>query len=1399
MKIAYLIVGLVFASICQAQNPIWQLGLQDGKSGEFQPYSPQEFRTSTALLNSKNYDQSTRTLTYRVLSRGIIAKPALPGMIIGGRTPGNYSPINTIRLVWNEDSSGLRAFETRIIFDGAIDLQRHRVQPNANIDTDGTMWNENECGILIKSPGNRISFAALPTDLEMYLKKNKKSCIILKIVFPVKKGINSLELTETSGNTYGRYYNFDLFKLSATNKDKRPYLYATFTGHQGFLYGNIYSDCSNAKTGLKLYNLSPKSLSPIIVSYIDFQNKTVAERRLEASADANGHATVYAAVPEHLYGHFKVKAMTNGREIAQTRIAAVRMIKPLNVHEIDASFIGLCGIDWGLFFDVPDYGHDEILRQLNRYVTYQNILQIKHERLHSLLWHFVEPREHQYNWKIWDELVKLEKANGIRLQMTLIGTPKWLADKYFPNKQYLHPAQYYFMPPPDLQKWSEYCTLVAERYGDYVKEFEIWNEVSHFSLFWPNGTERQFFETIKTASLAMKKVHPDIKIVAETLWSRQEDWVKDIFKLGVNDYVDIHCDHYPTDQRIKVDLAYKEKYFPNKPLICNEACEDDSRNPLGQVDETARLTAANTLIRNYLYCYSHGFKRIYNFELTGLTWKNHNLIGPDDTPKYTFSVFKTMLNRMAGAEFVKYLKLSGNMEMFLFRYSDANRIHENGGSNLAVICNSAKKSDMLSLPTLTEDCNLIDLMDNSVPLRAPGKIVEITIGSSPIMLTGVDFQALEQIAGVNITPGELNLKYGSPIKLNITLSNKARTSNFTIFKNGTKIENMRICSGKRREVVLPTSVKEKNSIVRIKITGKLDLNGRMLPVTRYFDYVIEGQNPGSNQLPPLRERFWRIWGSVSDVKYAAGTATVSLFANKTGALVHRKLLEVIPGALYLLDFQAKGSGVIRVMLCAGDGKGNSKVITHNFVSAELSGLYNKFRREWRCPTDVKKISITFYEVEKSKFELSAVNFIRLADGIPANRQLYKVQAAYGTPKFGDNLSWFDQDAFIGIEDRRNLTASKNNPVTAAFAVRTDDENLYFSVKVRDRLQVEGPSVLDLWKGDSIQLDFDLSDGSHKVYTVQFGFALINGKPHSYRYIVLPADDIVPSYKVGPDPVGVVTAIQRDGDMTHYEIKIPFEAIHPQFRNKLSADRKLGLTVLVNNNDGAGRMGYLQWGDGVGLYRDSRLFGELHLLKKTVRNKSKQKGKQMKSFYRMIALSVGVLGNIATTSEAKNILPELTAKNYRSWGAVGKVSFANKRATVEITDNHTGAIEQNRPIAIEPGAVYRFSYRAMGKGYIKTMFSTVDAAKRKTMLTYNFLGKELSSTGELLSKNWQCPWNVNSLQIVFYSTTHGEFSVSDISLIKLVGPPPPGVNLLPPPSLKHLNRGEWVKHLMSKTM
>lgn len=156
----------------------------------------------------------------------------------------------------------------------------------------------------------------------------------------------------------------------------------------------------------------------------------------------------------------------------------------------------------------------------------------------------------------------------------------------------------------------------------------------------------------------------------------------------------------------------------------------------------------------------------------------------------------------------------------------------------------------------------------------------------------------------------------------------------------------------------------------------------------------------------------------------------------------------------------------------------------------------------------------------------------------------------------------------------------------------DDRNLYVIIKVKDNVQYNTFSGVDIWQGDSLQLGIDLSrqDGTSSKNVSELGFALKNdGTVQKWRWSA-------PAGLSTGTLANVQADITRDeaAKETVYTITLPFSELHGPDYN-FNPLQPVGFSLLVNENDGTGRSGFMEYNQGIGNSKDFTLYGDLYLL------------------------------------------------------------------------------------------------------------------------------------------------------------------------------------------------------------
>lgn len=172
---------------------------------------------------------------------------------------------------------------------------------------------------------------------------------------------------------------------------------------------------------------------------------------------------------------------------------------------------------------------------------------------------------------------------------------------------------------------------------------------------------------------------------------------------------------------------------------------------------------------------------------------------------------------------------------------------------------------------------------------------------------------------------------------------------------------------------------------------------------------------------------------------------------------------------------------------------------------------------------------------------------------------------------------FGQRAWRGTDD-----------LSADLRLLWDDGFLYVSARVTDDVFSNTKQGGDLWAGDGLQFLIDpCRESAEKIGKYDIGMALTPAGPQTWCFGS--ADASAPGGEVGTVKLAVKPTGVAGGMV--YELAIPWARVAPF---KPAAGRNLGLSMIINEDDGKGRDAFIGWMSGVHL-KEVDMVGDLILL------------------------------------------------------------------------------------------------------------------------------------------------------------------------------------------------------------
>lgn len=184
--------------------------------------------------------------------------------------------------------------------------------------------------------------------------------------------------------------------------------------------------------------------------------------------------------------------------------------------------------------------------------------------------------------------------------------------------------------------------------------------------------------------------------------------------------------------------------------------------------------------------------------------------------------------------------------------------------------------------------------------------------------------------------------------------------------------------------------------------------------------------------------------------------------------------------------------------------------------------------------------------------------------------------------------WKDLPAINLVQDGRVDMMDHKGPSDLGGRVRIayDERAFYLAAEVTDDAHFQPYAEEATWQGDSVQFAVSENLPWNSAGYYEVNVALAERGPDVYLV-----------HSARGERTGrlasAVCRIIREGTTTRYEIAIPLQDVA---LIDSARPRAFGFSVLVNDNDGKGRKGWIEWGSGIGRGKDPAKFQVFRIAK-----------------------------------------------------------------------------------------------------------------------------------------------------------------------------------------------------------
>jgi len=203
-------------------------------------------------------------------------------------------------------------------------------------------------------------------------------------------------------------------------------------------------------------------------------------------------------------------------------------------------------------------------------------------------------------------------------------------------------------------------------------------------------------------------------------------------------------------------------------------------------------------------------------------------------------------------------------------------------------------------------------------------------------------------------------------------------------------------------------------------------------------------------------------------------------------------------------------------------------------------------------------------------------------------------AVYGCKPLLDKSGRFLPENAVWVASgwRRRYWKTPSGKVSARYALGFHGDWIDLAVEVQDPVHNQPESGALIWKGDGIQFAFDATGKGYPEDRCEFQAALTSAGPFLFKEKSpdlagdLPTAWTPPGGKV---EYGSLNVTEPEPGRMLYLVRLRRSELYPLVSK---AGDRLRFSLLVNDNNGHERAGWLGWGDGIGDAKNPVLYGTL---------------------------------------------------------------------------------------------------------------------------------------------------------------------------------------------------------------
>lgn len=727
-----------------------------------------------------------------------------------------------------------------------------------------------------------------------------------------------------------------------------------------------------------------------------------------------------------------------------------------------------------------------------------------------------------------------------------------------PILSYQNPAVAKGNPPSSpeaLDLFGKFAVAYKKDLGSVTKEMSVWNEYNHPGFNKDKCPPSSYADMLKAVYTSLKKEAPGTFVWGLVTAGVDDAFIRQVLDAGGGEYmdgVDVHTYYNkqtPESGGIVRDInrlkgIMKEYGIEDKPIYMSEngwasVGKDGYADDYEQAAYNVRVL---NLCKAYDLCDKYAYYTINNGGLNAEQEQRFGLVKAynDEIPYEAKPSYLSMCNYnalMIGSEFKEMMEYDNDVTAYRYKLADGRdcvMIYSEGGF--------AAKGIKLGTGT----AEVYDMFGNVTEYGSVDNIFSLSLSYQPIYIVGnfSEFSVEEPI--IYADKAKANIVNGDCAEINITeITDEALTIETETGKHLTVEENNGFADGKAK-IVFRSDMEGKGSedvfIRIIKDNICIYKTSLKLNYSEPVEISLLGAPYNAKQLSRWQARFELKSNSYSQPQSGIMKITA-------------------PAEL------AKVTGPIRIVPIY---PGESRVIKVNIplaLNGKIKGIEANVELDSGAVLSISRgmsLECCVYAKEKP-----------VIDGVVNNDEWQNITRMKMVHK-----------GTVGARfvSTQKITYGGDEDLSAYAYTMWDEDNFYLALQVKDDVW-EHDKEGTLWKSDGVQFGMAPELGSTQLMVADVSYT----DEKKFVLETSPVDANIGSVK------NADYEIKRNGNITTYEICVPWLSLFPDGFTP-AANKPMAFSIMINDNDGDGRRGFLEYGSGIGSgMQTSTEFLNLYLL------------------------------------------------------------------------------------------------------------------------------------------------------------------------------------------------------------